>query len=303
MLRYRLPAGYPDVLSDLVGELVSLDPPAVRGDDGRVVAVAAERVIALRPYAPRPIRTREIQALEIAAAHGWPGLEREWLDGWFLRAGDGFTGRANSAVPLGEAVTLDPLPAIEQWYAERGLPVRLLLPDRLGAVPDGWFTSEEVLMLAVDLDNVVLPNGDSLLTVDPRPTPGWTARCRYRDAPLPPTAGPVLEQVVGGVLGFGSLGTENPVAVARAAVTVAPDGRVWVGLTAVEVDPQHRRHGLGTLICVELLRWARSHGAGHAYLQVAVENEPALAMYRKLGFLDHHRYRYATPTPAEPSSA
>ena len=37
----------------------------------------------------------------VAAAH-WRGTEQEWLGEWLLRAADGFTGRANSALPLGD---------------------------------------------------------------------------------------------------------------------------------------------------------------------------------------------------------
>src|SRR6478735_6165257 len=45
VLRYRLPAGYPQPLTDVIGELVSLDPPTVRAADGQVVAVAVDRVV------------------------------------------------------------------------------------------------------------------------------------------------------------------------------------------------------------------------------------------------------------------
>ena len=37
----------------------------------------------------------------VAAAH-WRGTEEEWLGDWLLRAASGFTGRANSALPLGD---------------------------------------------------------------------------------------------------------------------------------------------------------------------------------------------------------
>uniref|UniRef100_UPI002453AC85 GNAT family N-acetyltransferase n=1 Tax=Nocardia wallacei TaxID=480035 RepID=UPI002453AC85 len=69
----------------------------------------------------------------------------------------------------------------------------------------------------------------------------------------------------------------------------------WVGLTCVAVAAPHRRHGLGTLICAELVRWGHRHGATHAYVQVAVDNTGAQAMYREMGFVDHHDYRYAAP--------
>ena len=64
------------------------------------------------------------------------------------------------------------------------------------------------------------------------------------------------------------------------------------------VSPEHRRNGLGTLMCGELVRWGRENGATHAYLQVAVDNTDAQALYRDLGFGEHHRYRYARPDDA-----
>lgn len=42
----------------------------------------------------------------------------------------------------------------------------------------------------------------------------------------------------------------------------------------------------------ELLRWAVARGAHDCYLQVAAENEAALAFYARIGFTEHHRYHY-----------
>ena len=43
-----------------------------------------------------------IEALERAAARHWQAPETERLGEWLLRAAAGFTGRANSALPLGD---------------------------------------------------------------------------------------------------------------------------------------------------------------------------------------------------------
>jgi GNAT superfamily N-acetyltransferase len=40
--------------------------------------------------------------IELAAARHWQAPEEGYLGEWLLRAGAGFTGRANSALPLGD---------------------------------------------------------------------------------------------------------------------------------------------------------------------------------------------------------
>ncbi|WP_433577094.1 N-acetylglutamate synthase, CG3035 family [Nocardia brasiliensis] len=315
VLRYRLPAGYPQPLTDVIGELVSLDPPTVRGVDGQLVAVTPDRVVALKALGPRPIRTKEIRALEAAAADAWPGIEHAWIDGWLARAGNGFTSRANSAVPLGSSaepagLTADTLHRIAAWYAERGLPLLLALPDRLAPIPPGWNSWRETVMMAIDIENFVLPQGPSMVRVAATPDAAWQElNRRDGEAPTPqrlsaplPDLG-VLTAVRDGELGFASLGVPTPIAIGRGALTTAPDGRGWIGLTCVAVAAEHRRKGLGSLVCAELIRWGHSRGATHAYLQVEAGNSAAIALYRELGFLEHHTYRYAAPTALAGSPA
>ena len=84
---------------------------------------------------PEP-RNPRVEDLERAAALHWQAPETEPLGEWRLRAAAGFTGRANSALPVGdpglplaEAVT-----AVEAWYRRRTLPPMIVLPQ--GAAPD-----------------------------------------------------------------------------------------------------------------------------------------------------------------------
>jgi GNAT superfamily N-acetyltransferase len=81
-----------------------------------------------------------IEDLERAAVRHWQAPDTQELGGWLLRAAAGFTGRANSALPLGdpglplaEAVT-----AVEEWYRRRRLPPMIVLPQVLdhSAGPD-----------------------------------------------------------------------------------------------------------------------------------------------------------------------
>jgi ribosomal protein S18 acetylase RimI-like enzyme len=72
-------------------------------------------------------------------------------------------------------------------------------------------------------------------------------------------------------------------------------------VTAVTVDERHRRRGLATAVMAGLGTWARDRGASSCVLQVAGSNVPALSLYERLGFTEHHRYHYRLgpePTPA-----
>ncbi|MGW0183042.1 N-acetylglutamate synthase, CG3035 family [Nocardia sp. NPDC003345] len=305
VVRYRLPDGSDPPLTDVIGEVVSTNPLTVLAADGHPVLIPAGRVVALKSLAPRPIRTSEIRALETAAAYGWPGTEYAWMDGWMLRAGHGYTRRANSAVPIGDSsgparMGPDTLQRMNAWYAAKGLPLQLALPDRLATVPHGWNSWGETRVLGIDIENFVLPQGPSMVRIAPEPDIAWLEIHRYRGdeptghsvtVPLPE----VLSAVYEGQLGFASLGLPGPIAIARGALTTASDGRRWVGLTCVAVLAAHRRHGLAALVCGELLRWGRDRGATHAYVQVEAGNVEALELFGELGFIDHHSYRYAVP--------
>lgn len=305
VVRYRLPDGSDPPLTDVIGEVVSTNPLTVMGADGHPVLIPATRVVALKRLAPRPIRTSEIRTLESAAAYGWPGTEYAWMDGWLLRAGHGYTRRANSAVPIGDTngparVDAETLHRIGAWYAAKGLPLQLALPDRLAAVPPGWNSWGETRVLGIDLDNFVLPQGPSMVRIATEPDIAWLEIHRYRgDEPSGHTATVPLPEVLcavhEGQLGFASLGLPGPIAIARGALTTASDGRQWIGLSCVAVLAAHRRHGLAALVCGELLRWGRDRGATHAYVQVEAGNVEALELFGELGFLDHHSYRYAVP--------
>jgi GNAT superfamily N-acetyltransferase len=77
----------------------------------------------------------------------------------------------------------------------------------------------------------------------------------------------------------------------RASGVAALDGD-WVGYRSIAVDAAHRRQGLGLAVMAALVDWSAERGATTAYLQVLGDNDPALALYARLGFTEHHRYRY-----------
>ncbi|MFI5100857.1 MAG: GNAT family N-acetyltransferase [Actinomycetes bacterium] len=255
-----------------------------------------------------------VAGLEAVAARGWRGTETEALGGWLLRAAGGFTGRANSALPLGDpGLPVGPaIGRVEEWYAARGLSPRFLLPlpdaqavdDELAA--RGWPLGDVVRVLVAPVAGLAAGGaadraaGRPAVRLDDRPDDAWVAAYHYRGGVLPPHARQVIEH--GDTLAFASVrdAAGRVLAIARGSVDddidadadADADGVGWLGVTAVEVEPASRRQGLGGVILRGLAGWAQERDARCCYLQVAADNAPALALYAGAGFAEHHTYQY-----------
>ena len=133
------------------------------------------------------------------------------------------------------------------------------------------------------------PAGKRSSLESPAPDAAWLAGYRYRGAALPPEAEAVLTRAHDPL--FASVrpdpGTARPAAVARG---VVEDG--WLVITAVTVAEEFRRWGLARAVMAALAAAGRERGAHSCLLQVSEDNAPALALYARLGFTEHHRYHY-----------
>jgi len=284
-VRYRRPAGSVPPLTDAVGHLLAVDPTVrVRTKTGAIVEFAPSDAVALRVLTDTPIRASQIRALEHAAAAAWPGAEHLWLDGWLLRAGHGVGLAANSAVPLDISSQVEAVPAIVDWYGRRHLTPRLAVPDRMLTLPPGLTVERTERVVVRDLSDVTVRDTGAYVTLSPRPDDAWL---RISGGKIPIE---VLTAVIGGELAFGMHGD---IAVARAAVTDAPDGLRWVGISAVRsvTDADERS---AADVCEALLAWGADRGATRGYMRVPDTGATTLAT--ALGFRLHHRRRYV-PVP------
>lgn len=316
VVRRRLDEGG---FADVLGDLLTWDGSTlvVRTRSGEQVRVPLADVAGGKRVPPPPARRPSPAAtasLERAAARGWQALETERLGEWLLRASGGFTGRANSVLPIGDpGLPLDQaLAAVVEWYGARGLPPKVQLPLPLAQKLDdelasrGWTSPEVNVVLTAKAATVLErghPGDDPLagVHVEDAPDEAWLSRYRYRGQELPAVAREVLTR--GAEVAFLRLAQpEDPAAaVARAAVSRDPAGgapggphHCWVGVTAVDVSPALRRRGLGSRITAAAVAWGVERGADRVYLQTTEANAPARALYDRLGFALHHRYRYRT---------
>ncbi len=250
-----------------------------------------------------------IEDLEGAAALHWQAPETERLGDWLLRAAEGFTGRANSALPVGDPGV--PLPeavaTVQDWYRRRALPPMIVVPGVLqeGTPPAPlenllaerrWQPrpGPAFVMTAAIADIPARPDNDVHLT--PEPDASLFALYRYRGQDLPPIARTLFMSAPWQA--FATVRRDGrAVACGRISVAGAP-GEQWGAITAVEVDPGGPRPGLGAALTSALAAAAAGRGAPCVLLQVETGNAPARALYVRCGFRDSHRYHYLIAPPA-----
>jgi GNAT superfamily N-acetyltransferase len=137
------------------------------------------------------------------------------------------------------------------------------------------------------------------VTVDhtDRPDDAWLATYRYRGRELPAHAMDLLlsapQQAFFSIRTASQHAGDLPRTVAVARGSLAGG---WGCVTAVDIDPAHRRRGLATVLLREIADWAAAGGARSMMLQTAASNAPAQRLYVAAGFTIHHRYDYLTPT-------
>ncbi|WP_328848888.1 GNAT family N-acetyltransferase [Micromonospora zamorensis] len=125
------------LFSDALGELVELSEThltlATAHGPLRVPVTQVHRAKRVPPT--RRPTAAAVVALERAADEAWPAPTRGRIGDWLLRSADGWTGRANSALPIGDpdrplAAAVD---EVERWYAEQGQPAMINTPLPLAA--------------------------------------------------------------------------------------------------------------------------------------------------------------------------
>jgi ribosomal protein S18 acetylase RimI-like enzyme len=299
-VRRRVEGGLTDVLGHLLD--VADDHLAVLSR-GEVLTLATASVTAAKVVPPAtPRRGWKVpdvspDAMQRICWAGWPAREHEMLGDWALRAHGGITGRANSAMAVGDPGTpvAAALARTTRWYADRGLPPLLQLPlaDPANVVmaAEGWGRLHVTVVQVAPVDAVLaaVPPQTLRAVVEPTPSDDWLSLMHDLDDDV---TSHVAILTGPRVVGFATLyDGPDPVGIGRVSI----EGE-WCGVTSVDVAPAARRRGIGSAVMTELLAWARQGGATASYLQVRAANPAALRLYDALGYVTHHPYGYRSPT-------
>lgn len=229
-----------------------------------------------------------------------------WLDGWLLRFCPGKAKRARSinAVALGRLPLAEKLERAAAVFRDAQLPlvVRITpfsqpsdLDAALATLGYARFDPTHVMVAAIDTQAPVreLPPGCTLARADAlqyaevvgalRGTPPSLRAShaqRLRLSPVPYQGWFIRRDEQ--VLVCGQFAREGQ----------------FVGLYDVYTAPFARGQGWAKLLCSRLLGLAAAQGARTAYLQVAADNAPAIAVYHALGFAVGYDYHYRALDPA-----
>ena len=247
--------------------------------------------------------------IEDAGINASAPREQRWVDGWLVRtcAGKAKRARCIQAVAAGRLKVADKLARCRPIYAAAGLQLYVRITPfsqpvgvdaALAALGMARIDDTRVLVKERLDDGDLVPLRPDLHVdlVDSNRFTEWIGAARgsssaervaHRDrvdqSPVPYSA-MLMRDASGVVVSGGQVVVEDDLA----------------GLYDVLTVEAERGLGHAAALCRALLRHAAARGARIGYLQVDAANEPALEVYRRLGFVAGYGYHYRSPGDAGP---
>ncbi|MDY0943947.1 GNAT family N-acetyltransferase [Priestia megaterium] len=240
-----------------------------------------------------------IQKIEELSMNALPAIQTNVYDGWILRFADGYTKRANSINPIyfsNEDLNTK-IENAKQMYRKRNLKViykmtQQVSPENLdrtlkknGYSLDG-LTSVQVLSLKdieVEIEhNAIVYNNlqdDWFINFCNLNNVGENDQLTLKQ---------MLRNIIPKTCYFLLTDDNNTILACGMCVLESE----YIGLFDIVTTEKYRNRGYGSKLIQNILQWGKDNGAKYAYLQVELNNIPALNLYSKLGFKEQYRYWY-----------
>ncbi len=241
--------------------------------------------------------THLIGQIEDAALNAWPSPKQLVYDGWLLRFTGGPSKRVNSvnvrypsALPLAQKIRhCEEIYALEELPTLYRVPAPFSSPELIQTLENAGYSSfDETFVLYRELRQPEpMAKG---LTIKALPITEWLPfKGKISDTPEGPLV--IHEQILRGIVPPMRLlvlyANEEPVA---CGMGVAEGD--FLGYFTIYTHHDARRKGYAGVIMDALTAWGLEQGAKIGYLQVEGDNDPARALYAKLGFELCYPYVY-----------
>ena len=239
-----------------------------------------------------------LTTLEELSLNAWPALQTLVYDGWILRFANGYTKRANSVNPLyGSSLNIDQkISFCENLYASKHLPVVFKMtsavhPSDLDETltSHGYRKDSPTSVQLLDLESLSLQASPDVKLEEDLSTDWLDNFCRMSNVSTSNLE--TLQKIVTNIVPrhcFVALQLEGQIIACGLGVLQAD----YIGLFDIITAETHRGRGYGRQIVETILAWGKQNHARQAYLQVMLNNQPALRLYSKIGFVEKYQYWY-----------
>jgi len=239
-----------------------------------------------------------IQTIEEISLNAWPSLQQILYDGWILRFANGHTKRANSVNPLyrGSQDVHEKIKICEQIYASKNLqPIFRITPlaspeDLDEILTHSGFEKRDITSVQVMNLELFTPWAAGSIQIWTEFSQNWLDSCAHLGGVTIDSQKSLISMLrnIASKKCFAVLLKENAVVSCGLGVLE----QQYVGLFEIITARNERRKGFGEELMLNLLSWGKQNGAKKAYLQVVMNNQPALNLYSKLGFQEVYQYFY-----------
>ena len=229
--------------------------------------------------------------------NAWPSHKMELYDGWILRFSYFYTHRTNSVEQFGNSTLTwrEKIPYCESVYKRLGTPAvfkisPLVSPDFDYVLENRGYAIQHttnVMAMSMNAARLDAPYPD-VTFCDNIPSEWIESLFRLKN-----TTNPIHRKVVPSM--YQAILKETICASIRMDNQIIATGlgildRDYIGIYAIHVKEEYRKHGYARQICTGLLKEGMKKGAQNAYLQVVEGNDNARALYRSLGFQQLYTY-------------
>jgi ribosomal protein S18 acetylase RimI-like enzyme len=251
------------------------------------------------------VRLSEVRRFEAAGFRAWPAASVRYDGTWVIRLTAGHPAKRLNSVNLLDPGDLRELEERIERAARRfeayGRPLVFRVSPLAGARlceyldRKGWARFSESMVMTLDLESVDF--GEVIDQIPMKDLGRFVAAAvhvRGDDASIRPG----LSEVISSIRAEPGLFVHESGGRAVATAICVHDGEL-AGLFEVTTEAAERGRGYGGAIVLSALKWARLRGARTAWLQVEIDNAPAVALYERLGFREAYRYHYCRPPDPE----